>query len=77
MKNYPKKLKALLELESKEVVLKLPKDTIWDLAVTYQKAHQAAMKGHKLTLSEIATLIISQGIEATKADIKGFKNQIK
>ena len=76
-KIYPAPLKRVLDLDSKEVIVKVPKVNIWNLAVKYQKAHQAALGGHKLTISEICTLIISQGIEKTKEQIQEFKKQIK
>ena len=75
MKNYPTPLKRVLELDSTPVVVDVPKDKIHNLAVEYQKAQQTALGGHKLTVSEICSLIIFQGIDKTKKQIEGFKNK--
>lgn len=73
-KVYPPKLKKVLSLESKSMVLDVPVDEVLEVARNYQVAHQDTHNSHKLTLSEICSLIIFQGLKKTKDDIKKMKN---
>ena len=73
MKNYPTPFKRVFDLDTKSVIVEVPIEPVLNIAVEYQKAHQSALGGHKITLAEICSLIIFQGLEKTKEQIEGFK----
>lgn len=71
-KKYTPEMEKVLKSNSKQVIVNVTTRNL-RIATEYQKAHQAALGGHKLTLAEIVSLMLYQGVEKTREQIENFK----
>ena len=75
-KNYPPKMQHLLGQVLTSTVVGIPPQMM-EVITDYQRYHQKAKGGHKLTVPEISVLLMQQGIYETRRDIQHFQDIIE